>query len=399
MEIRDRLAILALVVAVACSNSGAPPSGGDPYSLGRTTDGDCVLRATGADRSSVIPPKQNITYFLDDGRALLIDGEQCFLETTQDVVLAPVTPTASVPEYFKLFWGAFSELAAPNSYEDIAITLHLQSSGLSAPPGASYSAWLGLQPPLDLKNPDDPENRWGNLAYRPTLQIGDLGGFTRVNEDVYNEALPYVFNTFCDASIATCPIDGPSNIPVALDGEIKMQQRVYHTGPANIFPDSWIAETAFGESSALFVVPDKSVRKIFEDPGFCDGHPCRLPVGLLEQEIRARETVELADIPSLFPKEIRFAVERITKTDGDQPIDWSFPKGFEITGTLVADKIILSIADLETYMAGLDPSSPALPPLKCILAIFSDMQTSRELIEQRDTFVWTLSDEAPAACE
>lgn len=393
---------MSLSLAVGCSSDSSK----SPYSADRAPNGDCVLTSNSDGRTVVVPPAQSVTTFLDDGRALSINGAECALGTTRAAVLTPVPAGATAGEYLKIFWGAFSELTAPGTYEDVSVTLHADTAGMSAAPGASYSAWLGLQPPLDLEHTKDEslaqwrkENKWGNLAIHPTVQMGALGGFTRVRAESFDQASPYVFNTFCDAGIGTCPIDGPANIVSSDDGAIEMGQRVYHTGNEHIFPQSWIAETRDGASSTLFVVRDQSVRAIFDDPDFCRGHPCRLPVALLEQEIRARDPLTLEEIPRLFPRAFSWRIERLATSDPGEQVAWSFPKSFEMTGSLLGDKVVLSVADLTAHLAGLAPSDATFPPLNCVHALLLDLQTSRESVEGLDEFVWTMSGGAPAVCD
>ena len=100
-----------------------------------------------------------------------------------------------------------------------------------------------------------------------------------------------MFNTFCDAGISSCPIDGPHNIEPADEGHLSLKQHAKHTGQEDFFANSWVATTASGEKSLVFVVPDGSVIEIFDNPDFCSTGACLMPVGLLEQEIRVNKPV------------------------------------------------------------------------------------------------------------
>ena len=158
------------------------------FELKRTEAGDCQLSRKGAPPRSV-GANEEIMYFPNDGIALVIKGSACTMSSAQDVVLAPAnTDQQKEEEFLKVFWGAFSALEAPNSYREISLEVSLEGEGIAPPDGSSYSFWLGMQPPLNFSGADHggmskaawrKQNKWGNLAIHPTLQVGELGTFAR----------------------------------------------------------------------------------------------------------------------------------------------------------------------------------------------------------------------------
>ncbi len=393
------------LVAAGCGGSDENQSRSS-FETALSKDGKCILSWPERD-DYIVPASEEITYFLTDGHAQVISGRRCTITTTEEAALAPAGKSAAdTSEYLKIFWGAFSQLSAPNSYQDIEVVVRFSVDGVIAAPGSSYSAWLGLQPPISLKRSKSEsltawrkENKWGNLAIHPTVQIGAPGDFTRVSDNRFSQKLPYIFNTFCDAGISTCPVDGPKNITTGKHDEVEVQQRVHRTGSDDDFPPGWVSSVKTDDRSMLFVVPDESIRSIFDNPDFCSPNECQLPVGLLEQEIRASKTIPLEEMPKLFPSEIEFRVKKIVQTDDNSEVKWSFPKSFEMTGKLVGDKVILSVDDLKSYLRGLDKDSRTYPPINCVHAILSQTKASRMTVDDTDVFLWKRNDAEPRECD
>lgn len=397
-------AMFLVAAPLALGAAAAGPAFADlQYDLARDAAGDCRLTREGA------PPRtvgagERIMVFREDGRALVIDGGDCAMTTTEKAMLAPAdTDQQKEVEYLKVFWGAYSALQAPNGYRDIDLDITIDGAGIKPPPASSYSFWLGMQPPLNFAGTEGgmskaewrKQNRWGNLAIHPTLQIGELGTFVRQDDISFSQAVPYIFNTFCDAGISSCPIDGPVNIAAGDDGSLALSQRATYTGKDDIFPESWVAVTATDRQSLVFVVPDASVKAIFDDADYCATGPCLLPVGLLEQEIRAHEPVTAAQLPDLFPRRVEVRVAALEQLKGDAPVDWSFPKSFEITGTVIGEKVILSLDDLDTHIKGLAETDSAYRPLRCLHALLTGLD-QKQTGANGDTFVWTIDKQQPA---
>lgn len=395
--------IWGAVILGLCIWSDRPAYSSPQFELKRTEAGDCQLSRQGVAPRSV-SASEEIMYFPSDGIALVINGSACAMSTAPDVVLAPAnTDQQKEQEFLKVFWGAFSALTAPNSYQEIAVDVSLEHQGIAPPDGSSYSFWLGMQPPLNFSGADHggmskaawrKQNKWGNLAIHPTLQVGELGTFARQNEIAFQDQEPYIFNTFCDAGISSCPIDGPRNVALTDDGPLSFVQRARHTGKDDFFPESWIAVTETDDLSLVFVVPDASVNDIFERPVFCATGMCKLPVGLLEQEIRAHQALAVEEMPKLFPQRVEVRLENLVQTHGGDPVDWSFPKSFEITGTIVGEQVILSLDDLADHIQGLEPTNSAAAPLRCLHAILTSMEEEQKG-DNGETFIWTIDRDQP----
>ena len=89
---------------------------------------------------------------------------------------------------------------------------------------------------------------------------------------------------------------------------------------------------------------------------------------------------------------------RLTNLDqirDSEPIEWLFPKGFEITGTIVDNQVILSLADLAAYIGRLPKTDRMLAPLRCVNAILTSMKMSRDGIpmagDEQGEEIFTLS--------
>jgi len=372
------------------------------YDLALNEAGECRLSRQGAAPRTVVPGEE-IMVFREDGRALVIDGGDCTMATTAKVMLAPADADEQKHvEFLKVFWGAYSALDEPNGYRDIALDITIEGADIDPPDGASYSLWLGMQPPLNFAGSEGGmskaawrrQNKWGNLAIHPTLQVGELGTFLHRDDMSFSADLPYIFNTFCDAGISSCPIDGPVNIAAGDRGRLALSQRATYTGKDHIFAESWVAVTATEKQSLVFVVPDASVKAIFDNPDFCATGPCLMPVGLLEQEIRAHNPVTAEQIPRLFPERAAVRITALDQLHDNAEVDWSFPKSFEITGTVIGEKVILSLDDLDAYIKGLAETDSAYRPLRCLHAILTGLDHERTGVDG-DTFVWTVDKEQP----
>jgi hypothetical protein len=395
--------IWAVAVLGLCVSTDSLAFSNSQFELARNTAGDCQLSRPGAP-PRLVSADEEIMYFPPDGIALTIDGSACTMSAAPDVVLAPATTKQQKEqEFLKVFWGAFSALTPPNTYREIGLQISLDGKDIAPPDGSSYSFWLGMQPPINFAGADHggmskaewrKQNKWGNLAIHPTLQVGELGTFARQKGISFSDQRPYIFNTFCDAGISSCPIDGPRNVVSADDGFLTFAQSAKYTGKEDFFPQSWIATTASDDLSLVFVVPDASVNEIFDRPNFCATGACKLPVGLLEQEIRAHETLTAEQIPDLFPSRVEVRLENLVQSQGSDPVQWSFPKSFEITGTVVGEKIILSLDDLKGHIDGLDSGDSAAAPLRCLHAILTSMNQRQQGDDGR-TFLWTIDRDQP----
>ena len=118
----------------------------------------------------------------------------------------------------------------------------------------------------------------------------------------------------------------------------------------------------------------------------------------IEQEIRAHQVLSAAEIPKLFPRRVEVRVESLVQSHGSDPVDWSFPKSFEITGTIVGEKVILSLDDLASYVQGLEPSDSATAPLLCLHAILTSMDEHQEG-DNGEAFIWTIDRDQPQCDE
>ncbi len=389
------VAFFGALSLVGCSANSFETAGG--FTLERSQD-RCEFENSTA--SEVVAPTQTITYFLDDGRALLVSGESCSMVETETASFAPASQGQDAErDYLKVFFGAFSGLSSPNAYTDLEMTITFETGKTDPPKDSSFSTWVGLQPPIDLDADTSSTaawrkaNKWGNLAIHPTVQIGDLGSFARVQNTPFDENKPYVFNTYCDAGITSCPIDGPVNLD-GHDGDsgpIVTIQRVYRGSDDSIYNASWVSTLRSGATDLTMVVPDSAVNAIFDDPDFCDESGCTFPVGLVENEIRATSEISPKQLVSMLPDKVEARVTASEQVNGSSDVDWDFAKSFEVTGTAVHNEVILSTADLNNFAAGLTTADDNHQIIRCLSTLFENLHESSAVVDGKQVLTWTLN--------